>query len=45
MYIVWDSADLHYMSIRISALRLALLCQESHSVLSIKKEGKIKDLE
>lgn len=40
MYIVLDSADLHYMSIRISALRLALLCQESHSVvwvLSIKK--------
>lgn len=33
MYIVWDSADLHYMSIRISALRLALLCQESHSVV------------
>lgn len=41
MYIVLNSADLHYMSIRISALRLALLCQESHSVvwvLSIKKK-------
>lgn len=33
MYIVLDSADLHYMSIRISALRLALLCQESHPVV------------
>lgn len=41
MYIVSDSADLHYMSIRTSALPLALLCQESHSVVwvpSIKKK-------
>lgn len=45
MYIVLDSADLHYMSIRILALRLALLCQETHSVvwvlsIKIRRENK-----